>query len=128
MTIDSPIAARGAIMSYINTVSAELAAGIIEYANSPSPIEAIAMTAEYLYAHQADLNDAGRDLCGSLASFCAQHFFFGMGEDQRGARIALAMRRENGEEGTFPDPETDPALHVQFAPASIPLPPEPEGK
>lgn len=124
ITLESPIAARGAIMAYLNTASPALAAGIIPFANSPSPIEAIAMTAEYLYANHSDLDNAGRDLCGSLASFCAQHYLFGFGDDQRGARISLAMRRENEEDGEFPEPENDPAFHLLFAPVSIPLPPE----
>ena len=122
-TYTSPIEARGAIMAYINFCSPECAAEIIPFANCPSPIEAIVMTAEYLYAHHEDLDPAGRDLCGSLAAFCAAHAFWGMGTEQRGARIALAMRRENGEEGGFPAANLDPAPHVAFAPASIPLPP-----
>lgn len=127
ITLESPIAARGAIMTYLNTVSPERAAAIIEYANTPSPIEAIAMTAEYLYANRDDLDAAGRDLCGSLASYCAQHYLFGFADDQRGARIALAMRRDNGEDGTFPDAESDPAPHPRFggsvAPFDLPPPP-----
>lgn len=122
-TLTSPIEARGAIMAYINSCSPERAAEIIPIANAASPVEAAAMTAEFLFANHSDLDPAGRDLCGSLAAFCGIHAFWGMADEQRGARIALAMRRENGEEGEFPAADLDPSPHVQFVPMSIPLPP-----
>jgi hypothetical protein len=123
-TFDSPLAARSAIinfaMDHADTLDEAAREQFLEIVSQPSPVDQIVMITELLYANAASLSDDGRDLVGSLAGYASLNFWHGMDQDGRGNRIALAMRRDNGEtapEGsTFPDPETDPAPLPGYAP------------
>ena len=65
----------------------------------PSVVNAVVDIAELLYANRAAIGEGGRALSGDLAAYAASHGWHGLEVDDRGARIALAMRREDGEEG-----------------------------
>lgn len=118
------MSARAAIMAFLMTAAldGETGSKVVDLANQPSPVDAIVKTAEYLYSKHADLDDAGRDLVGSLAAFASANFWHGMADDNRGNRISLAMRRENGEtpaEGSsFPDPTSDPTPLAEYTGAT----------
>lgn len=127
---EGPIAARAAIMTFaadggFAPLSAENRAKVIELASQPSPVAAIAEVAEFLYAQGETLTNGARDLVDSLASYAAENAWFDMQVDGRGARIALVMRRENGEtapEGSaFPDPEADPKPLARFGAPTPPV-------
>ncbi|NML04262.1 hypothetical protein [Sphingomonas sp. G-3-2-10] len=123
---DSLVSARSAIISFAMNHASALDEAVrdsfLDLAGQPSPVDQVVKVAELLYANAASLTDEGRDLVGSLASYASENFWHGMQVDGRGNRIALAMRRQNGEtppEGSsFPDPETDPAPLPAYAPAS----------
>lgn len=83
-----------------------------------SPVDQAVQTCEALYAARADLDTAGRTLCGQLASFCAANDFHGMGgADNRGLGILRAMRIDLAEI-TAGDPETPPAPLDAYAPTA----------
>jgi hypothetical protein len=115
--------ARRAIRKYLDHADGQLPDDTYEkladLADSPSPVDQIAQTAELLYARHGQLDDAGRTITGQLASFAAINGFHGMWVDNRGGRIAQAMEREMGFKATEAMPEParasdDPQPLVQF--------------
>lgn len=132
LTLDSIAAARTAITTFLINHGASLAetdrAKVMEFAASPSPVDQIVNTAEFLYARHADLNNEGRELVGGLASFCAINGWHGMADDNRGGQIAQAMARENGEKAPgnskWPTADKDPEAKPQFVPPPVVESPE----
>lgn len=120
---ESPVAARTAAMAFManpefGQYPAEIREKYLELLSEPSPVVNIVHLAEFLYARQGELGDAGRDLAGSLASYAGENYWHEMHVEGRGNRIALSMRRENGEQapesGSFPDAGDDPAPLPRF--------------
>lgn len=105
---------------------------LIEALAQPSPVDSIVKTGELLYAHRGELAAPAHTLTAQLISFAAMNGWHGLGQDNRGSRIVQAMRRDLGEDhpggGEWPDPETDPDVSPEFAPAEEPDMPEPEGE
>ncbi len=83
-------------------------------ADSPSAVDAVAGTAELLYARRDQLDDEGRTIVAQLASFAAINGWYQLSIGNRGGLIRQAMLRDMGEEPgagqpPFQPPEDDPA-------------------
>jgi hypothetical protein len=89
-------AIRGFLVHADGVLPADTFAKLEDLADSPSPVDQIARTAELLYARRDELDDEGRTLVGQLASFAATNGWHGMADANRGGLIAQAMRRDMG--------------------------------
>ncbi|MCK0531443.1 hypothetical protein [Sphingobium agri] len=115
--LDSIQAALAAVSHFLITEGAALPSdlrdALIESSGRPSPVDRIVEVGETLYANASLLSDDGKLLCAALVSFATLNGWHGLAEDNRGGRMAMAMRRETGEEPpaglTWPDAESDPA-------------------
>lgn len=130
--------ARRAIRGYLAYADGKLPADTFirleDLADSPSPVDQIARSAELLYARRDELDDEGRTLVGQLASFAATNGWHGMADGNRGGLIAQAMRRDMGlmVEPGQPKPQPaadDPKPAAEFVkedegPASTPVQPD----
>lgn len=82
---------------------------------------------EALWAVRADLSPASRDQLAQLAQVVARDRFGIVGATGRASAMHLALRRDRGEAGAFPDPEDDPAPADEIeALLAAPEPQEPE--
>lgn len=77
-----------------------------------SAVDLVVKTAEAIYARRATLNGPALQLAAGLASFAGVWGFRGMADDNRGQRMAIALRRDSGEPapqgGAWPDASQDP--------------------
>lgn len=71
-------------------------------------VKSVADYAEVLWAARAILSNADRALLGQLAHYAARYSLFGFHIDERGLRMTAAMRRDLGEAGDWPSPDSDP--------------------
>lgn len=105
--------ARRAIRGYLAYADGKLPADTFtrleDLADSPSPVDQIARSAELLYARRNELDDEGRTLVGQLASFAATNGWHGMADGNRGGLIAQAMRRDMGLKVEPGQPKPQPA-------------------
>lgn len=124
-TIADIPAARRALRVYLVHAEGQLSEDTFtrleKLADSPSPVDQIARSAELLYARRAELNDAGRTVAAQLASFAAVNAWHGMADANRGGLIAQAMRRDLGirrEAGqpAYQKPDDDPEARPEYAP------------
>lgn len=120
-TFESPGAARIAIMQFLMSAGPEIDASIktkmMDLMVAANAVAQICGVTEYLYANQATVGTAGRDLAGSLAGFAGQHGWLFL-RDGRGDAIKLAMMRENDEKPkgvTLPKSADDPAPLPEYA-------------
>ena len=135
LTFDSITTARDALFSFRYTGMTDLPADVIAQvgtlSSSPSPVDQIVRTGEFLYARKADLNDAGRSLAAGLISFATVNAWHGLLEGNRGDGIVQALRRdlkETAPSGTsWPLEANDPAPLAEFAaqPVAVPATPVP---
>jgi hypothetical protein len=65
--------------------------------------------AELLWANRAQLPPAGLEVMGQMFAFAAGQNWSAFNAEQRCERIVAAVRRDLGEPGDWPDPDTDPA-------------------
>lgn len=127
--LDSIQAALAAVSNFLIAEGAALPdalrVALVESSGRPSPVDRIVEVGETLYSNASLLSDEGKMLCAALISFATLNGWHGLAEDNRGGRIAMAMRRETGEEPpaglTWPEPESDPT------PKGAPVTEEPEG-
>ena len=98
--IEDITAAKRALRRYATEAEGKLPADTFEQleklVDSPSPVDAIARTAELLYARRDELDDNGRTLVAQLASFAAVNAWHDMALNNRGGLIAQAMNRDMG--------------------------------
>lgn len=98
---------------------------LISALGAPSPVDRIVKTGEVLYAARESLNDDGKALIAGLISFASRNGWHGLGQDNRGTRIVMAMRRDLGEEATsgtpWPSPDDDPSPLAEYAPPAMPV-------
>lgn len=119
---DSITAAKNGLTTFLMTKGATLGEGLrghlVDALACPSPVDMLVQSTEALYAARADLDADGKALIGSLAGFIVTNGWHGINTDDRGNRIVLAMRRDNGEEAPagviWPEPESDPASDSRF--------------
>ncbi len=109
--------ARRAMRRYLSVAEGVLPQPTFErledLADSPSPTEVIATSAELLYARRHQLDDAGRTITGQLAAFAAAWGLFGMATANRGGLIFQAMGRDLAA-GEVATDAVDPAPAPQF--------------
>lgn len=77
-----------------------------------SAVDLVVKTSEAIYARRATLDGPALQLAAGLASFAGVWGFHGMAEDNRGQRMALALRRDSGENAPvgseWPNSSEDP--------------------
>jgi len=138
LIIESPADARTAIMDFMmdhgSDIPADMRKQIRELSSSPSPVDQIVRTGEFLYARKDEVGPEGRTLAGGLCSYASLNGWHGMNENDRGGKIQQAMARENGEEPVYgrpwPEPDQDPEPKPEFVrvveePTPEPNPTEP---
>lgn len=110
---------------------AEDLVGIVQPYVGPtkSAVDLVVNTAEGIYARRDNLDAATLQLAAGLAAFAGVWGFHGMADDNRGQRMAFALRRDSGEEaplGTeWPDPSQDPEVKgAAQPPAPLEIPAE----
>lgn len=116
MTFDTIAAAREAIMTYrfgaLLEEGATIIAKVQALSASPSPVDQIVRTGEYLYSQRALVADDSLDIAGGLIAFATINGWHNLLADNRGNRIVQALRRDLGEDPPagmdWPAPETDP--------------------
>lgn len=111
--------AKRALRIYLATSAAQLQADTLqrleELADSPSPVDTIARSAELLYARADELDSDGRTLVAQLASFAALNGWHGMADGNRGGLIAQVML------GTIGD-ASPPAPQIEYQRSDAPAP------
>jgi hypothetical protein len=84
-----------------------------------SPVDLVVNFTEGVYANRGTLPAEAMEVAAGLASIIDQNGFHGR-LDGRAPAIALALRREAGEDApegqAWPDEEADPAPRTEFAP------------
>lgn len=83
-----------------------------------SAVELVCTVAEYVYARSDDFTPDALELAGALSWLCEQFGFYGMAVDNRGSKMASALRRRAGieaPEGGWIAPEDDPEPDYRFA-------------
>lgn len=136
ITFDGPVEGRNALGDFLNDrpapVPDEIRDKLREFAKAPSPVETCVNASELIYARRAELPAELVDIGAAMAVMAAAHGFSGMDRDGRGARMALALRRDAGTKPpkgmTYPKADTDPEPLATFLPAPEelePVAPEP---
>ena len=114
-------------------LSEELRNRLVEVSGSTNAVDQVCYTGELLYARQDEVGDIGRCLAAQLCAFGgAQNWYFF--KEGRGAKMAFAMMRTNGEPApfgvTFQAAEDDPApldrFRADIAPDPEPTHPDPD--
>jgi len=121
-SFEAPGDARNAIMMYMmmhaGSLQEDTRTQLMGLATSPSPVDQIVRTGEFLYARADEVGSNGRDLAASLIAYASLNGWHGLAEDGRGGRIVMALRRDNGETApaglSWPDPSNDPAPKTEF--------------
>lgn len=116
MTFETIATAREAIMTYrFGALLAEDGAIITKVqalSASPSPVDQIVRTGEYLYSQRALIADDSLDIAGGLIAFATMNGWHNLLADNRGNRIVQALRRDLGEDPPigmeWPEPASDP--------------------
>lgn len=122
LTFDTITECRNAIMDYragaLTTEPEAVVTKVRDLSASPSPVDQIVRTGEYLYAKRAEISADGQSLAGGLVAFATVNGWFGLLENERGNKIVQAIRRDLGETPPtgveWPDPADDPAELPQF--------------
>jgi len=133
LTFDNITAARDALFGFRYTGMTGLPADVIEMVSklcaSPSPVDQIVRTSEFLYARRADINDAGRSLAAGLIAFATVNAWHGLLEGDRGNGMVQSLRRELGDTPPsgheWPLAANDPAPLAEFVAAPTPPPASP---
>lgn len=110
---------------------AEDLVGIVQPHIGPtkSAVDLIVKTAEGIYARRDSLDASTLQLAAGLAAYAAFWGFHDMADDNRGQRMAFALRRDSGEQAPldteWPDASQDPeAKGVVQAPTPLEIPAE----
>ena len=123
ITFDNLTEAREGIMGYragaLLSEPPAIEAMIRTLSASPSPVDQIVRTGEYLYAKRAEISTDGQSLAGGLIAFATINGWHGLLDADRGNKIVQAIRRDLGETapvGTeWPDEADDPAPLTMYA-------------
>ncbi len=97
-------------------------AGLARAVAALSPVEAIVLAGELLYANLAALDQAGKELCAALIGLASASDWHGLWRSGRGQGIVRAAMREQG--STLPWVNQDPADDPE--PLAEHMAPEPE--
>ena len=113
-TFDTIADARKAVALFnFASLPTEIATKAIDFVASPSPVDQIVKTGEYLYAEKASITSDALSLAGGLIAFATINGWHGLLDGDRGNKIVQAVRRTLGETPptglSWPDAADDPA-------------------
>lgn len=91
-----------------------------------SPVAKICATAEVLYAARAQLQEGGRTVAVQAVTVASSFGWWGLLTDNRGGRIAQALRKDNGETVPGYSAANDPEPLAEHVVAEPEAPAEPE--
>jgi hypothetical protein len=86
-----------------------------------SPVDLIRDFTESVYANHANFSEEARDIAAACASLIDRDGYFGR-LDGRANAIHMALRRETGAAGSWPDASNDPEPKSEFAPGDVATP------
>lgn len=124
-TFDTLTDARNAIMDYRAEGYAALPDTMKprfrELSASPGPVEQIVWLGEFLWANR-DVTDSAADaLAAGLMAFATTQSWHGLGQDDRGSRIVMNLRKDMGEVTRAPAaPDPLPGFAVERPPVLNP--------
>jgi hypothetical protein len=125
-------AAQNVLFTYVMSYGQDLPAGeltdrLISAISEVSPVDRFVKFGELVFANSANLpNEAlvtGAKIIGFAAGATGVGPFHGLQEDDRGMKMAKALRRNSGEEGEWPQESEDPTPKPEY---TINENPEPE--